>query len=65
MPKFSPLKNSDYIPTRFDDITREIKQAKNVEYYKLQETAKATEEKTYQLGSKIGEALKAINLINK
>lgn len=63
MPNIPKVKNFERIPTRFDDITKEIHQAKNQDYYKLQEVAKELPEKTYQLGSKIGEALKAINLI--
>lgn len=63
MPNIPKVKNFERIPTRFDDITKEIHQAKNHDYYKLQEVAKELPEKTYQLGSKIGEALKAINLI--
>lgn len=63
MPNIPKVKNFERIPTRFDDITKEIEQAKYKDYYKLQEVAKELPEKTYQLGSKIGEALKAINLI--
>ena len=63
MPNIPKVKNFERIPTRFDDIAKEIEQARHQEYYKLQEIAKELPEKTYQLGSKIGEALKAINLI--
>lgn len=65
MRKIPPLKLSDRIPTRYDDITKEIQSEKFKNYFEQQTKPTAIEEKTYQLGSKIGEALRALTLGGK
>lgn len=53
----------DRIPTRFDDIQKEIAEARLEEYYK-QATSQPDTGKTYKLGSVISEALgKKLNKI--
>lgn len=57
------------IPTRYDDITKELKQAKMMtkeyDYFqyiqKQSEYAKGNENKTYTLGNILGNVLKNIN----
>ncbi len=52
---------SDKIPTRYDDIQREIAEARLEEYYKQVESEAA--QTTYKLGNVISEALG--NKLNK
>ena len=62
MPKRIPqisLK-SDYIPTRFDDIKREIHLEKYQKYFQQQETSQVIENKTVQLGKIINDKAKEL-----
>ena len=65
MSNFPSMKSIGKIPTRFDDIQKEIRIAKFKDYYELQEVPKIAEEKTYKLGSKVSEALRAMVLGDK
>ena len=59
MPNFPSMKSIGKIPTRFDDIQREIRDTKFKDYYALQEKCEIAKEKVYTLGSAMSEALRA------